>query len=51
MNEVTVFIMGKGYRVPAGLTIMKAMEYAGYRLTRGCGCRGGTAGPAPRCTG
>ncbi len=44
MNEVTVFIMGKGYRVPAGLTIMKAMEYAGYRLTRGCGCRGGYCG-------
>ncbi|MCX7750847.1 MAG: 2Fe-2S iron-sulfur cluster-binding protein [Candidatus Bipolaricaulota bacterium] len=44
MDEVTVFIMGKGYRVPAGLTIMKAMEYAGYRLTRGCGCRGGYCG-------
>ncbi len=39
-----MFIMGKGYRVPAGLTIMKAMEYAGYRLARGCGCRGGYCG-------
>jgi heterodisulfide reductase subunit C len=44
VNEITVFIMGKGYRVPAGLTIMKAMEYAGYRLVRGCGCRGGYCG-------
>ena len=44
MNENTVFLMGKAYRVPAGLTIMKAMEYAGYRLLRGCGCRGGYCG-------
>lgn len=44
MTEVTVFIMGKGYRVPEGVTIMKAMEYAGYRLVRGCGCRGGYCG-------
>ncbi|MBC7093805.1 (2Fe-2S)-binding protein [Candidatus Bipolaricaulota bacterium] len=41
---LTVYIMGKGYRVPEGLTIMKAMEYAGYRLVRGCGCRGGYCG-------
>jgi len=44
VNESTVFIMGKGYRVPSGLTIMKAMEYVGYRLVRGCGCRGGYCG-------
>lgn len=44
MNEITVFIMGKGYAVPAGVTIMKAMEYAGYLLSRGCGCRGGYCG-------
>jgi len=43
-NTVTVFLMGKAYRVPAGLTIMKAMEYAGYRLVRGVGCRGGYCG-------
>ena len=36
--------MGKGYEVPLGLTIMKALEYAGYRLSRGCGCRGGVCG-------
>ena len=38
---VSVYIMGKEYRVPAELTIMKAMEYAGYKLVRGAGCRGG----------
>ncbi|MBE3587908.1 MAG: 4Fe-4S dicluster domain-containing protein [Thermoanaerobacteraceae bacterium] len=41
---VNIYIMGKHYEVPAGLTIMKAMEYAGYRFIRGCGCRGGFCG-------
>ncbi len=43
-NTVEVFIMGKSYRVPAGLTIMKAIEYAGYRFIRSCGCRAGFCG-------
>ena len=33
---VNVFVMGKKYEVPASLTIMKALEYAGYKLVRGC---------------
>jgi succinate dehydrogenase/fumarate reductase-like Fe-S protein len=41
---VTIYLMGKQYEVPANLTIMKAMEYAGYRLVRGCGCRGAFCG-------
>lgn len=41
---VNVFIMGKKYEVPASLTIMKAFEYAGYKLVRGCGCRNGFCG-------
>jgi ferredoxin len=41
---VTVYIMGKQYEVPEGLTIQKALEYAGMRLLRGCGCRGGFCG-------
>src|SRR4030042_4812102 len=41
---IPIYIMGKRYEVPEGLTIMKAMEYAGYILIRGCGCRGGTCG-------
>jgi heterodisulfide reductase subunit C len=44
MEMVRVFIMGKEYRVPKGLTIMKAMEYAGYRYIRGSGCRAGFCG-------
>ena len=45
MDEmVNVFIMGKQYSVPSSLTIMNAMEYAGYRHTRACGCRAGFCG-------
>jgi hypothetical protein len=36
--------MGKRYDVPPSLTIMKAMEWAGYTLVRGVGCRGGFCG-------
>lgn len=36
--------MGREYKIPLGLTIMKAMEYAGYRFVRGSGCRGGFCG-------
>ena len=35
---VNVYFFGKKYSVPADLTIMTAMEYAGYYLKRGCGC-------------
>ena len=41
---IKVYIMGKEYHVPQGLTIMKAMEYAGYRFIRGSGCRAGFCG-------
>ncbi|MFH1841945.1 MAG: 4Fe-4S dicluster domain-containing protein [bacterium] len=41
---IPVFIMGKKYVVPDSLTIMKAMEYAGYKYVRGAGCRGGICG-------
>ncbi len=46
VNEdmVTIYVMGKKYEVPKNLTIMKAMEYVGYRFIRGCGCRGGFCG-------
>jgi len=43
-DTVRIYIMGKEYRVPAGLTIMKAMEYAGYKFIRGAGCRAGFCG-------
>jgi heterodisulfide reductase subunit C len=41
---VPIFVMGKRYDVPDTLTIQKALEYAGYQLVRGCGCRGGICG-------
>ena len=43
-NMVNVYFFGKKYSVPAELTIMTAMEYAGYTLKRGCGCRHGFCG-------
>ena len=43
-NLVNVYLFGKRYQVPESLTIMKAMEYAGYQLVRGCGCRNGFCG-------
>ena len=41
---VNIFLFGKKYEVPASMTIMRAMEYAGYQLKRGCGCRNGFCG-------
>jgi len=40
----TVYIMGKAHRVPADATIMGAIEYAGYQIKRGAGCREGFCG-------
>lgn len=45
MNDtVNIYLFGKKYAVPSELTIMTAMEYAGYKLVRGCGCRNGFCG-------
>ncbi len=41
---IPISFMGKKYLVPEGLTILSAIEYSGYRLIRGCGCRGGFCG-------
>ncbi|MDH5199254.1 MAG: 4Fe-4S dicluster domain-containing protein [Candidatus Bathyarchaeota archaeon] len=41
---ITIYVMGKKHLVPADLTIMKAMEYAGHQFKRGAGCRGGFCG-------
>ena len=43
-EKVAIYILGKKYEVPPSLTIMDAMEYAGYQLVRGCGCRSGFCG-------
>lgn len=44
VKKVTVFIMGQKYEVPEGFTILNAVEYAGYQLKRGVGCREGFCG-------
>ncbi|MGN0298275.1 MAG: 4Fe-4S dicluster domain-containing protein [Lachnospiraceae bacterium] len=41
---ISIFLFGKRYEVPENLTIMGAMEYAGYELVRGVGCRCGFCG-------
>jgi heterodisulfide reductase subunit C len=41
---IDIYIMGKQYQVPEGLTILTALEYSGYRMIRGCGCRAGFCG-------
>ena len=44
VRTVDIYIMGKHYQVPEGLTILTALEYCGYRMFRGCGCRAGFCG-------
>ena len=44
VKKITVYIMGKGCKVPEDQTIMGAIEYAGYQLIRGVGCREGFCG-------
>jgi succinate dehydrogenase/fumarate reductase-like Fe-S protein len=41
---IPIYIMGKRYMVPDALTIMGALEYAGYKLVRGAGCRAAFCG-------
>lgn len=43
-NMIDIYVMGKHYRVPRGLTIQTALEYCGYNLIRGVGCRSGFCG-------
>lgn len=46
-RTIPIYVMGKKYEVPETLTIMKAMEFAGFRFLRGAGCRGGICGACP----
>jgi ferredoxin len=41
---IDIVIMGQKFEVPESLTILKAYEWSGFRLTRGVGCRGGFCG-------
>jgi heterodisulfide reductase subunit C len=44
MNMISIYVMGKRFSVPEDLTILKALEVSGFKITRGCGCRGGVCG-------
>jgi succinate dehydrogenase/fumarate reductase-like Fe-S protein len=44
VDTVPVFVMGQRVDVPPSLTILRALEYSGYTLTRGVGCRAGFCG-------
>ena len=46
-RSIPVYIMGRRYEVPETLTIMKAMEFVGFKFIRGAGCRGGICGACP----
>jgi succinate dehydrogenase/fumarate reductase-like Fe-S protein len=41
---IPVYIMGEKVMVPDGATILNALEYAGYQLKKGVGCREGFCG-------
>jgi len=41
---VKIYVANTEYEVPSNLRIMKALEYLGWRLERGVGCRGGFCG-------
>jgi len=41
---IPVYILNKKYFVPEGSTIITAMEYAGFKLKKGVGCREGFCG-------
>jgi succinate dehydrogenase/fumarate reductase-like Fe-S protein len=44
VEMIPIYIMGKQYTVPNSLTIMGALEHAGYTLVRGVGCRAAFCG-------
>ncbi len=44
LNMISIYVMGKRFSVPEDLTILKALEFSGFQVTRGCGCRGGVCG-------
>ena len=44
VQMLDIYVMGKDYQVPEGLTIQAALEYCGYNLLRSVGCRCGFCG-------
>ena len=44
LKMISIHVMGKRFAVPEKLTILKALEFSGFKITRGCGCRSGVCG-------
>jgi heterodisulfide reductase subunit C len=44
LKMIPIYVMGKKFEVPEELTILKALEFSGFTIKRGCGCRGGVCG-------
>ena len=44
LKMISIHVMGKRFAVPEDLTILKALEFSGFKITRGCGCRVGVCG-------
>ena len=43
-DKISIVAHGRSYQVPAGLTVIQALWYAGETVTHGVGCLGGTCG-------
>lgn len=44
VKKVKMYVYGEAFNVPVGSTILNALEYAGFQLTQGVGCREGFCG-------
>ncbi len=44
VKKVKMYVYGEAFLVPVGSTILNALEYAGFQLTQGVGCREGFCG-------
>jgi len=44
LKQIPIYILSKKYYVPESSTIITAMEYAGFKLKKGIGCREGFCG-------
>ena len=42
--KITFTILGQAVAVPEGMTLLNAMQVAGYDYLKGCGCRMGDCG-------
>lgn len=43
-SPLRIIFRGVSCKVPENMTVIQALEHAGYFFTRGCGCRGGVCG-------